>query len=597
MPIQQTLPSLPQEKLTKLRLLMQQEGLQGLLVPSSDPYLSEYPPAHWQTRAWLTGFHGSAGSVLITLEKAALRTDSRYWIQAEKNLQGTGIDLIKAGAPHAPSTTEWFAQHLPEKSKVGYCPEFFSLQEDRTLQTELGALGLEVSHTRDLVDGIWLDRPSIPKTPVKSRQAGSQNVATKLEALRLEMLKHSVANFVSMTLDDIAWVTNLRGEDIAYNTVFVSRLIVTQQHAWLFINPDRLEQKTIDALRSEGVGIRSPEHFPSALSSLKGLTWIDPQHLNAAVADLIPTELFEQLSPLSLAKSRKTSGEIQTIREAMLQDGIALVEFYADLQRRLDNHERLTELDVVELLLKARQKQPDFIIDSFATIAAFGPHAALPHYTPDPQQNATLTQGLLLIDSGGQYTGGTTDITRMFAVGQLSDEERFDTTMVLKAMIHLAQAIVPAGTSGAQLDVFARAQLWQQGYDFGHGTGHGVGYGLSVHEGPFYISPRAMAGQELGLHEGIVVSDEPGLYKEGQWGIRIENLILATHVFEKNAVDYLGFETLTLCPIDVRTLDPKRLTEEEKDWLNHYHDHVRSQLAPRVSDIARQWLINATAPL
>ncbi len=583
-------------RLEALRAQMRAACLDALIVPTADPHLSEYVPEHWASRAWLTGFHGSAGQVVVTEKAAALFTDSRYWIRAEEDLKGSSIELIKSGAPGAPSVPAWLALHLAEGARVGLDPALCSIKHFGELADSLLDVSLALVEAGDLFEKIWQDRPPRPMQPIKRLQGASACTTEKLAALRNALQKSGCQAFVSVSLDEIAWLLNLRGSDVDYNPVFLANLIVLPEQVLLFTEASRVSPELIAELKLEGVEVRAPETFISELDSLHVTVSVDPTRVTAALAPHI-RHLVEAPSEVTFMKSRKTDAELESIRKAMLTDGVALVRFQMQLEAALAKHELLTEMRVAEMLHEQRQKDASFIGESFETISAFGQNAALPHYTPSCEHDAELTQGLLLVDSGAQYVTGTTDITRMFAIGALSAEQRKGVTTVLKGHIALARAQVPVGTSGAQLDAYARAPLWQAGWDYGHGTGHGVGYILNVHEGPFHISPRSTATGRFGLAKGIVVSNEPGLYLAERWGVRIENLMAAVEATHTEFGAFLKFETLTLAPIDVRTIEPQLLSQEERQWLNDYHRTVFERLSPLLNASERAWLSQAVQPV
>lgn len=584
-----------------LRSLLKKEEFKGALIRISDPYLSEYIPDHWSTLRWLTGFTGSAGTLFLTANKAALQTDSRYWEQAERQLEGTGIEILKQGLPGTPDAAAWFASHLDDGAKIGASAELMSLTAWRRLDTGLAEKHLRLKNLKNPADTIWLeDRPPRPQGKIRFLRGASRPVAEKLAALRSTLKSRGRNALLLSSLDEIAWLTNCRGSDVAYNPVFLAAMIVTDREAFLFTEPSRMTAALRTRLAESGVTVLEPEAFKKALKSLrKSRLWLDPDRTPAARIKLTAGDVLEETSPVTIMKSRKTPAEIASIKKAMKTDGIALCEFYAALDERLGRHEKLTECDAADMLLACRVAAGgrNFLDLSFDTIAAFGRNAALPHYSPVRGADALLTRGLLLIDSGAQYTTGTTDITRMTPIGTLTKAEKRDVTLVLKGMIALACAKAPEGTAGAQLDAFAREPLWKAGLDFGHGTGHGVGYILNVHEGPFHISPRAQGLGELGLAAGIVVSDEPGLYRPGIRGIRIENLLAAKFAEETPFGRFIAFDVLTLCPIDVRTLDASLMTAPEIDWLNAYHRRIEKILTKDLSERARAWLTRAAAPL
>lgn len=582
------------ERLDALRRRLQTTELDAWLMHTSDPHLSEYVPEHWQSIEWLTGFTGSHALVCVTAHDAALFTDSRYWEQAEAQLAETPFVLVKEGHPNAPTVQEWFLANLPDNSRIGLADDLWSIRTFRHFRETLAPEGRTLVPTRDLTDALWtVDRPTIPRGAIQPMALPLSRVPGKLASLREAVSKLKADAVCLSALDDIAWLTDCRGNDIAYNPVFLSFMIVTAIEARLYTEASRIDDKLGEALANAGITRCDPDTLSNDLRRLSGTKTflIDPSQVSVRLFDTLTRPPVEAPSPVTRLKGRKSTDECNGIREAMRSDGVALVEFYADLDERLTRGESLTEIDVANMIDAARARRPDNLGNSFATISAFGPNAALPHYTPTPDHAATLSDGLLLVDSGGQYLTGTTDITRMTAVGDVSDAMRRDVTYVLKGMIALASAKVPEGTSGAQLDALARAPLWSQGLDFGHGTGHGVGCRLNVHEGPFHISPRASARGEDGLQIGRLVSDEPGVYRPGAWGVRIENLILARPSEHSDFGRFIEFEVMTLCPIDLRTIDKSLLTPEEAEWLDRYHTHVRQVLGDMpLSPRAHQWL-------
>lgn len=587
-------------RLEKVRTAMADKDLAAWIVRTSDPYLSEYVPEHWTGVRWLSGFTGSTAVLAVTSDEAALFTDSRYWEQADRELKGSGISLVRLGAAGEPEPAAWISARLGRGERIGTDYAAMSISRQRLLEKVLTGAGLILEHDDGLLDAVWQEnRPPVPASPVYRLASAGRSTADKLSEVR-KRLKASGADALFVApLDDTAWLTNCRGTDIHCNPVFLSYMLVTGERALLFCRAERMKTGVAEALLGEGVEIAPPEQCLPMLTETarSARLLIDPDRTPARILPMLAVKPVEAISPVTLMKSRKSRTELENIRSAMVSDGIALCEFYAELEERLADGERMTEIRAAELLHAHRAAQPDFLDESFDTIAAFGPNAALPHYTPSPATDRPLSDGLLLIDSGGQYRTGTTDITRMTAVGSLSDEMKKDVTLVLKGMVALARACVPAGTSGAQLDSLARAPLWREGLDFGHGTGHGVGFVLSVHEGPFSVSPRSQKTGELGLQAGLVISDEPGVYRPGKWGVRIENLISARPAASTEFGSFLDFEVLTLCPIDVRALIPSILTSEERDWLNSYHARIRKILSPHLSLRAEKWLEQAVLPI
>lgn len=589
------------ERLSKFRQTMKSLGLDAWIARIVDPHLSEYVPEHWQSIKWLTGFTGSAAHLCITAHSAALMVDSRYWEQAASELAGTPFELVKIGAPGAPLQKTWLSSHLSRGRRVGLAPELWSEADVRRMRSSLAEDELELALVPDLFDDVWFeDRPARPQTAVAQLTPGLDGVREKLARVRAVLCDRACEALCLYTLDDIAWLTECRASDIEFNPVFLAGMIVTDSEALLYTEAARFTADALNALTAAGIEVRPPEAMTADLGdySKELVFMVDPERFPASLFSLLELAPVETLSPVTLMKSRKSEQELEGIRRAMVSDGMALCEFYSLLDERLAQGDALTESDVADMLDAERSKRPDNRGLSFGTISAFGCNAALPHYAPQRETAAALTEGLLLLDSGGQYETGTTDITRMTPVGRIGDDMRRDVTLVLKAHIALARAVVPAGASGAQLDAIARMPLWAEGLDFGHGTGHGVGYRLNVHEGPFHISPRSIKSGELGLQPGILVSDEPGVYRPGHWGVRIENLLSARVACRTDFGEFLAFDAETLCPIDLRAVDISLLSAEEKRWLDDYHEKVRSVLsAEALSTRAQTWLEARTAPV
>jgi Xaa-Pro aminopeptidase len=590
------------ERLRQLRAAMQGHNLDACVVLSSDPHLSEYLPEHWQARQWLSGFDGSAGTLAVTQSFAGLWTDSRYWEQAETQLAGTGIELMRAGAPDVPNHIDWLAGRLPEGARVGVDGYTLSLQAHRVWQDTLSGRGILLVCELDLVDGIWAQRPALPAQPVYEHEPpfACRSRAENLTEVRAAMAQRCAAWHWISSLDDIAWLFNLRGSDVSYNPVFLAHALIGEHTATLFVAPEKISAPLRAVLLEDGIKV---EPYDAAANALAGLPadqrlLIDPARctvglLNAAAK----VQKTETVNPSQLLKSRKNAAEIDHVRKTMERDGAALCDFFSWFDAALAI-ERITEITVHEKITAARARQDQFVSPSFGVIAAYRANGAMPHYHATEQSHAVIEgNGLLLIDSGGQYLGGTTDITRVVPVGQISDQEKRDYTAVLKGMIALSQAVFPRGTASPLLDPIARMPVWQAGADYGHGTGHGVGYFLNVHEGPQSIAYRAVVNPNMAMEPGMITSNEPGLYRPGRWGIRIENLVLCVPAFTTEFGEFLRFETLTLCPIDTRCIQLDLLTQQERDWLNGYHAHVRERLLPHVQSAARDWLLHRTEPI
>jgi Xaa-Pro aminopeptidase len=594
-------------RIAQLREVLAQQGLHAVLVPSSDPHLSEYLPGRWQGRQWLSGFTGSMATLVVTLEQAVLFADSRYWVQAEAELAGTGIDLVKIATGTSPAHVDWLARQLPRGAVLAVDGQVLSLAAAQSLQAALGAAGVQLRTDIDLLDALWPERPALPAEPVYAHRAphASQPRSERLAAVRAAMAGHGATHHFISTVDDIAWLTHLRGNDVSYNPIFLAHLLLDAQGGRLFVGAGKVGPALAAELAADGLQLAPYDQAGAALAALgDGSTLlVDPRRTtHGLVARLgAGAKLVQAINPSTLMKSRKSAQDAAFVREAMVQDGVAMCEFYAGFEAALAAGERLTELTVDERLSAARARRPGFMGLSFSVIAGFGANGAMPHYHATPESDAAIEVkpgegSLLLIDSGGQYLGGTTDITRVWPIGQVSAAMKRDYTLVLKGTLQLSRARFPRGTPSPMLDALARAPLWEQGIDFGHGTGHGVGYFLNVHEGPQSIS-KTVPTEHMGMEPGMITSIEPGVYRAGQWGVRIENLVLnvpATTPEGRRFDEFLEFETLTLCPIDTRCIERSLLRSDEIDWLNGYHAMVRERLSPHLSGPGLAWLIERT---
>lgn len=607
------LPTQPiAERIEALRSRLRVHGLSAWIALSSDPHLSEYLPAHWQTRQWLSGFTGSAGTLVITADHAGLLVDNRYWVDAEKQLAGTGIETIQSASSTGAPLADWLGVHVSDGATVGVDGTTLALGLARALETALRARNAQLRTDLDLVEEIWPDRPPLPPDAVRDRDPRyeSRTRADKLAWIRERMQACGADLHWISSLDDIAWLFNLRGSDIPFNPVFLAHALVDRDRASLFLAPGKIDAALAQRLRADGVDLAEYGRAQSALAAIapgKSIL-LDPRRVTAAMARALPDDIrvIEQLNPSVLAKSRKSTDELWHVRAVMEQDGAALCEFFAWLEGALARRERITECTIDERLSAERARRPGFASLSFETIAGFNANGASPHYRATEASHAVICDGatrgdgLLLIDSGGQYEGGTTDITRVVAIGRVTTEQRRDFTLVLKGMIQLSTTRFPRGHRAPLLDCLARAPLWAHGLDYGHGTGHGVGYFLNVHEGPQSISPNASPEPHTAMEAGMITSNEPGVYRPGKWGVRIENLLATVPAppREHGAFgDFLQFETLTLCPIDRRCIDRSLLRADEIAWLNTYHATVRRRLEPLLGKSARKWLRAATVAI
>ena len=598
--------SVQRERIERVREALVRHGAHALLVPSADPHLSEYLPERWQGRQWLSGFTGSMGTLVVTLDRAALFADSRYWVQAEGELTGSGIELEKIPTGAAMHHIDWIARQLAKGQTLLVDGEVLGLAAAQQLRGALDKAGIMLRTDADLLLETWDQRPAPPARTVYEHLP-PQAVETRLQRLarvREAMARHGATHHFVSTVDDIAWITNLRGGDVEYNPVFLAHLLIDPQRATLFVGAGKIDAALAARLQADGIVLADYAAAADALRALPAdaVLLIDPRRITLGFRQRVPdgVRVIESINPSTLAKSRKSDPEAQFVREAMARDGAAMCAFYAWFERALAAGERITELTIDERLSEQRAKQPGFVGLSFSTIAGFNANGALPHYRATVASHATIAgDGLLLIDSGAQYTGGTTDITRVWPIGRVGAAQRRDYTLVLKAMMTLSRARFPRGVLSPMIDAIARAPLWEHGLDYGHGTGHGVGYFLNVHEGPQTIS-QAVPEPQMAMQPGMITSIEPGVYRPGQWGVRIENLALAVPVDtpEQGAFgEMLAFETLTLCPIDTRCIDTTRLRPDELAWLNDYHATVRTRLLPLVAGDARAWLLARTEPL
>ena len=589
-------------RISSLRAIMAQRKLDAGVVLSSDPHLSEYVPDHWQVRQWLTGFEGSAGTLVVTADFAGLWVDSRYWEQAGLDLAGSSLTVMRSGSPDVPSPDQWLAQNLKAGQRVWLDFRTLSVQLHDVWGETLGKCDISLVGEPDLMTEVWPDRPALPASPVYAHLPpfACRTLAENLAAVRETIASHDAQWHVVSALDDVAWMFNLRGTDVPYNPVFLAHAIVGLDDACLYVSPDKVPDDVLRQLRDSGVRVEDYDAFDTALSRFakSDKVLFDPARITMAVWQQFQQHRYvKRLNPSQLLKAQKNDAEMAHVRRTMEYDGAALCEFFAWFDAT-QGKEMITELTIDEKITQARARQPHFVSLSFSTIAAFNANGAMPHYQATEARHRVIDgNGLLLIDSGGQYLGGTTDITRVVPVGQINDEHRRDFTIVLKGMIALSQAQFPVGIPGPMIDAIARAPLWQEGVDFGHGTGHGVGYFMNVHEGPQSISQRTQLNPDLALLRGMITSNEPGLYRPGKWGIRIENLVLTVPAAATQFGEFLKFETLTLCPIDTRCIIVSMLSDSEKKWLNDYHAHVLERLQPLTDGAARDWLTERTRPI
>lgn len=587
------------QRVRELRSYLKAHGLDAFIFPSTDPHMSEYVPDHWKSREWISGFNGSAGTAVITLNDAALWTDSRYFLAAEEQLQGTPYQLMKQGMPETPSPAAWLATVLPAGSTVGMDGRANTATFVDTLQQALQPYAVTINTSFDPATELWTGRPQLPTAPVCEQpvELAGQTHVEKLQALRRILSEQACEGILLSALDEIAWLLNLRGSDVACNPVFVSYFLLTQSNATLFIDSRKLPADIAKTLQANGIDILPYETVTESLTAYPHASLLLCRSTTGhTLTQALPAScrLLDIPSPVALLKAIKNQAEINGFRNAMLRDGVALVKFLKWLKPAVATGGQ-TELSVTRKLESLRAEGPLYRDISFDTITGYAAHGAIVHYEPTPETDIELQpKGLLLIDSGAQYQDGTTDITRTIALGPLTEQECTDYTLVLKGHIALARARFPEGTTGTQLDILARQALWNNGLNYGHGTGHGVGSYLNVHEGPHQIR---MNHVPTPLQAGMTVTNEPGLYRAGLHGIRIENIELVQPFTATEFGSFLQFETLTLCPIDTAPIRTELLTADETAWLNAYHLRVCEALSPLLDEDHRAWLAEATRPL
>lgn len=581
-------------RIEQAQAALARQGLAAVLVPSSDPHLSEYLPERWQGRQWLSGFTGSMGTLVVARDRAALFADSRYWVQADAELRGSGIELVKIPTGNATMHVDWIAALVKPGEVVGVDGQVLGLAAAQQLRSAVEKAGATLRTDVDLLAEVWPDRPGLPTAPVYEHRAPQAPLdrRAKLAQVREAMARHGATHHLVSTVDDIAWLFNLRGADVSYNPVFLAHALIGPDQTTLFVAEGKIDAPLAAALGADGVKLAPYADAPTALAALPAdaALLLDPKRVTFGLRESVRARVVEATNPSTLLKSRKSADEAVHIRRAMAEDGAAMCAFYAWFEAAL-GRERITELTIDEKLSAERAKRPGFVGLSFPTIAGFNANGAMPHYRATPESHAVIEgDGLLLIDSGGQYLGGTTDITRVWPIGTPSAAHKRDYTLVLKGTLALSRTRFPRGTLSPMLDAIARAPIWEHGLEYGHGTGHGVGYFLNVHEGPQSIS-KAIPDPAMAMEPGMITSIEPGLYRPGEWGVRIENLVMNVASPVTGAFgEFLEFETLTLCPIDTRCIDRSLLRADEIAWLNGYHATVRERLAPLVSGAALAWL-------
>lgn len=584
-------------RVEKLRGYMKKKKLDAFIIPSNDPHMSEYTPAHWQCRQWISGFNGSAGTAVVTLEKAALWTDSRYFLAAGQQLEGTPFTLMKDGLPDTPSIGTWLAETLSENAKAGIDGSLCTPAMQKMLESELSPRGISAELCEDPFNEVWNNRPELPtdKIEVHPLKYAGESAADKIYRLLGKARENGCDAMLLTALDEIAWTLNLRGNDVECNPVFVSYLLLSDRQNVLFVNPAKVSDEVREHLSLSGVETMPYTAVADAVKNLHACRTMISNKANCAIKSLFNDgECVIMPSIAEEMKAVKNSAEIAGFHSAMLRDGVAMVTFLSRLKSEVKKG--ITEMGVDRLLTSLRAEQELYRGLSFATIAAYGAHGAIVHYEADEHSDVKLEpHGFILIDSGAQYSDGTTDITRTISLGNPTEEEKKIYTLVLKGHIALSECVFPDGASGTQIDCAARYAMWQHFLNYGHGTGHGVGSYLNVHEGPHQIRMNYMPAP---LRAGMTVTDEPGIYCEGKFGVRTENTLLIVPAGESQFGKFLKFEPLTLCPIDTAPIDLGLMTDKELQWLNDYHETVRQRLTPLIKDGAvKEWLADATKPI
>ncbi len=587
------------EKLASIRQLMKEKGVDAYIIPSSDPHISEYLPDRYKCIKWTSGFTGSAGTLVITEDFAGLWTDARYFVQANEQLAGSGFELVKLQVQGKAEYVTWLGKKLEKGNTVAFDGNLAAVAVAQTVQQELEPLGIQVDGHLDLLDPIWEGRPALPTEPAYliGVETTGESTADKIKRIKTQMQDKRVeAHFVS-SLDDLAWILNIRGNDVHCNPVVLGFLLITTDKNTLYIQSGKLAEADVASLKQSGVEVADYEKAFEVVQTISAnRILLDPKRTCFAIYDAVPAnvDIVEDMNPSTWFKSMKNEVEVAHTRNAMVKDGVALTKFFKWLEENVKTGE-LSEISIAEKLQGIRATSEGFVDISFDTIAGYKEHGALPHYKATDESNSTLLQeGLLLVDSGGQYKDGTTDITRVVSLGNITDAERQDYTIVLKGTIEGSQAIFPRGTKGYSIDAITRRPIWETLRNYGHGTGHGVGFFLNVHEGPQVFN---MAAVDIPVEPGMISSIEPGLYREGEYGIRIENLVLSKVIDSNQFGEFMDFETLTICYIATDLVDKSLLEEKHINWLNDYNAWVFEKLSPSLSAEEQAWLKEKTAAI
>lgn len=576
-------------KLKKLRDVMKKYNINYYIIPSADPHQSEYVAEYYRGRAEVSGFTGSAGTLLVGEKEAKLWTDGRYFIQAAEQLQGTGIDLMKMATPGYDTINQWVEKNIKENDTLGFDGSCYSTNQYKELLKIAKKNNFNINMDKDLLEEIWSDRPSLPedKIFVHDEKYCGKSVKEKLSEVRKYMKENKVQNYLLTSLDDIAWLFNIRGNDILFNPVALSYAIITENEAKLYVNKTKVDDEVQSALKVQEVFIYEYNEIEDHVKQLNGNTLIDPAKVNAKLYSLLSCTIIERLNITTNLKAIKNEIEIANFENAHIKDGVAMVKFIKYLKDNIGK-EKITEISASKKLSELRSQGELAKGDSFGTIAGYKEHAAMMHYSATPESDYELKpQGLFLVDSGGQYLDGTTDITRTFVLGDITEEEKRDFTLVLKGHINLAKAKFLKGSTGCNLDILARGPLWQYGLDYKCGTGHGIGFFLNVHEGPQSIRQN---GNTVPLEPGMILTNEPGVYKEGKFGIRTENVMVVVKDEINDCGEFYKFDTISYCPIDLNGVKVELLNDDEKEWLNNYHKKVYDKLSPYLNEEEKELL-------
>lgn len=588
------------QRIEKLRQAMEKRGIDAYIVNTSDPHMSEYLADHYKSRVYISGFTGSAGTAVITKEKAILWTDGRYFIQAEDEIKDSEFVLFKMATPGYPSYMEWLKTNLNNGDKLGFDGKTYSQLAFESLKKEMKDKDIILHDEEDLLEEVWKDRPELLKARAFKHeiQYTGKSTKEKLEDIRAKMEEKGSDYFIIGSLDDIAWTFNIRGGDVLYTPVIISYAVITMDRAYLFVDKDKITSDVENFLNENGVDVKNYENIEKFLKDIEenSIIFLDKSMTNRYIYSSIPSrcKIISATNISTILKGKKNPTEVKNQKNAYIKDGVALSKFLYWLEKNIGEI-KISEISAADKLLEFRQEQDKFIEPSFSTISAYGPNAAMAHYSASQESNAILEQkGFYLVDSGGQYLDGTTDITRTIALGDLTKEEKTDFTLTLKSHIALSDAVFLKGTNGYQLDMLCRAPMWKHGLDFKHGTGHGVGYLLGVHEGPHRI---ANSPNDISLEKGMIVSNEPGVYKVGKHGIRIENILVVDQAMETESGEFLKFENLSFVPIDLRAIDVNLLNKNEKTWLNNYHRQVFDKISPYLNNEEKTWLEENTGEI